>query len=88
MQLNSEVVTPPPRASVTVVLLRDEPEKGLEVFYCVATRHRPSWEDGIRTMSYPSDIRHSNSQRAMPGPTRLRFVAGRFEPVGGFKEFL
>jgi len=28
------------------------------------------------------------AMRAMPGPTRLRFVAGRFEPVGGFQEFL
>jgi hypothetical protein len=28
------------------------------------------------------------AQRAMPGPTRLRFVAGRFEPTTGFEEFL
>jgi 8-oxo-dGTP pyrophosphatase MutT (NUDIX family) len=43
---------------------------------------------GIRTMCYPGDARHAVSQRAMPGPTRLRFVAGRFEPLGGFEEFL
>jgi 8-oxo-dGTP pyrophosphatase MutT (NUDIX family) len=43
---------------------------------------------GLRTMCYPGDARHSITQRAMPGPTRLRFVAGRFEPLGGFEEFL
>ncbi len=45
-------------------------------------------EEGLRTLCYPGDPRHSVSQRAMRGPTRLRFVAGRFEPVGGFEEFL
>ena len=45
-------------------------------------------EAGVRTLCYPGDPRHSVSQRAMPGPTRLRFVSGRFEPVGGFEEFL
>ena len=43
---------------------------------------------GVRTMCYPGDELHSVPQRAMPGPTRLRFVAGRFEPLGGFEEFL
>ena len=43
---------------------------------------------GVRTLCYPGDPRHSVSQRAMRGPTRLRFVAGRFEPVTGFEEFL
>jgi 8-oxo-dGTP pyrophosphatase MutT (NUDIX family) len=43
---------------------------------------------GLRTMCYPGDPRHSVPQRAMPGPLRLRFVAGRFEPLGGFEEFL
>jgi 8-oxo-dGTP pyrophosphatase MutT (NUDIX family) len=44
--------------------------------------------DGVRTLCYPGDARHSVKQPAMPGPTRLRFMAGRFEPVGGFEEFL
>jgi len=48
----------------------------------------PFDEAGVRTLCYPGDARHSVAQRAMPGPTRLRFVAGRFEPVGGFQEFL
>lgn len=43
---------------------------------------------GIRNLCYPGDPRHSVPQRAMPGPTRLRFVAGRFEPIQGFEEFL
>ena len=45
-------------------------------------------EDGVRNLCYPGDPRHSVQQRAMPGPTRLRFVAGRFEPLQGFEEFL
>ena len=45
-------------------------------------------EEGVRTLCYPGDPRHSVAQRAMPGPTRLRFVAGRFEPAKGFEEFL
>jgi 8-oxo-dGTP pyrophosphatase MutT (NUDIX family) len=48
----------------------------------------PFDEAGVRTLCYPGDSRHSVRQRAMPGPTRLRFVAGRFEPMGGFQEFL
>ena len=40
MQLNSEVITTPPRASATVVLLRDDPEKGLQVF--LLRRHMAS----------------------------------------------
>ena len=48
----------------------------------------PFDDAGVRTLCYPGDPRHSVPQRAMPGPTRLRFVAGRFEPVGGFQEFL
>ena len=45
-------------------------------------------EEGLRHMCYPGDPRHSVAQRAMRGPTRLRFVAGRFEPLRGFEEFL
>jgi 8-oxo-dGTP pyrophosphatase MutT (NUDIX family) len=48
----------------------------------------PFDDEGVRTLCYPGDPRHSVSQRAMRGPTRLRFVAGRFEPPGGFEEFL
>ncbi len=45
-------------------------------------------DQGVRTLCYPGDPRHSVALRAMPGPTRLRFVAGRFEPPTGFEEFV
>ncbi|MBP8149505.1 MAG: NUDIX domain-containing protein [Limnohabitans sp.] len=38
---------------------------------------------GIRTICYPGDPRHSIRQRAMPGPTRLMFINKRFEPESG-----
>ncbi len=44
----------------------------------------PFDQDGGRVICYPGDERHSIQQRAMPGPTRLRYVNKRFEPVDGF----
>lgn len=44
-------------------------------------------EDGVRHHCYPGDPAHPVGQRAMPGPTRLRVVNGRFEPVEGFDAF-
>jgi len=41
----------------------------------------------VRTLCYPGDPRHSLCERAMLGPTRLRFVNRRFEPVDGFQGF-
>lgn len=43
---------------------------------------------GVRTLCYPGDARHSVTQRAMPGPTRLRYLAGRFEPLDGLQALL
>jgi 8-oxo-dGTP pyrophosphatase MutT (NUDIX family) len=48
----------------------------------------PFDDAGVRTMCYPGDPGHPVSKRALVGPTRLRFVAGRFEPVNGFEGFL
>lgn len=48
----------------------------------------PFDEAGVRTLCYPGDARHSVRQRAMRGPTRLRFVGGRFEPEGGLDALL
>ncbi|MCL4182926.1 MAG: NUDIX hydrolase [Burkholderiaceae bacterium] len=45
-------------------------------------------EDGVRTLVYPGDPRHSVPVRAMPGPTRLVVHEGFFEPPGGFDAFL
>ena len=39
---------------------------------------------GGRVICYPGDARHSVSQPAMPGPTRLYYRNKRFEPDGGF----
>ena len=44
----------------------------------------PFDDDGMRVICYPGDERHTVSERALPGPTRLRHVQGRFEPFGGF----
>ncbi len=48
----------------------------------------PFDENGVRTICYPGDPRHSQTTRVIPGPTRLHFVAGRFEPVNGALEAL
>jgi len=42
-------------------------------------------EQGTRVLCYPGDPRHSVRERALPGPTRLRYVSKRFEPEGGFE---
>jgi hypothetical protein len=47
----------------------------------------PYDDENGRTICYPGDPRHSNPQRVMPGPTRLRYVKGRFEPLEGYSAF-
>jgi hypothetical protein len=34
-------------------------------------------------LCYPGDERHSVRERALPGPTRLRYGDRRYEPVDG-----
>ena len=41
--------------------------------------------EGGRLVCYPGDPDHPVRERAMPGPTRLLFREGRFEPEGGFE---
>ena len=48
----------------------------------------PFEHEGLRAVAYPGDALHSNPQRAMPGPTRLLFRDGRFEPFGAFSDLL
>lgn len=43
--------------------------------------------DGVRVVAYPGDPAHPITARAMPGPTRLAYRAGRFEPFGGYEAF-
>ena len=40
-----------------------------------------------RAICYPGDPCHSQPHAVMPGPSRLRFVKGRFEPAGGLADF-
>ena len=42
-------------------------------------------QDGLRTICYPGDPLHSVPERALPGPTRLRYQARRFAPEGRFE---
>ncbi|MCA3238450.1 MAG: NUDIX hydrolase [Curvibacter sp.] len=41
--------------------------------------------DGVRVLCYPGDPRHSVRERALPGPTRLRYQDRRFLPEDGFE---
>ena len=41
-------------------------------------------EHGTRVLCYPGDPRHSVRERALPGPTRLRYQGKRFVPEDGF----
>ncbi|MEK9721356.1 MAG: NUDIX hydrolase, partial [Quisquiliibacterium sp.] len=47
----------------------------------------PFESDGVRVIAYPGDDRHPVRERAMPGPSRLSYRQGRFEPEGGFDAF-
>ena len=41
--------------------------------------------DGTRVICYPGDEHHPVKEKAMPGPTRLRYRNKLFEPVDGFE---
>lgn len=41
--------------------------------------------DGTRVTCYPGDVQHPVRERAMPGPTRLRYRNKLFEPIEGFE---
>ena len=45
----------------------------------------PFEHEGVRVVCYPGDTQHSVQTRALPGPTRLRYVNKRFEPTEGFE---
>ncbi|MGI4812367.1 MAG: NUDIX hydrolase [Janthinobacterium lividum] len=44
--------------------------------------------DADRIVAFPGDERHSISAAVIPGPTRLAFRGGRFEPVDGLDALL
>ena len=84
-------LAPPQIMSLVQLMRHDSVESVLH-----ETRQRPPAtiqpepfdDNGVRTICYPGDPLHSQPQRAMHGPTRLRFVDRRFEPIGGFEAFL
>lgn len=41
-------------------------------------------DNGVRVICYPGDARHPVHERALPGPTRLRYHERRFIPEEGF----
>lgn len=45
----------------------------------------PHDANGERVLCYPGDARHSVTQRALPGPSRLIYRNRRFEPADGFE---
>jgi len=49
---------------------------------------QPFDHEGVRHIAYPGDDKHTRSDRAMIGPTRLQFTHGRFEPAGGLAALL
>lgn len=81
----------PPQIMSMVQLLKHESVDSV----LAETRQRPPAtiqpepfdDNGVRNICYPGDPLHSQGQRVMHGPTRLRFVDRRFEPVGGFEAF-
>jgi 8-oxo-dGTP pyrophosphatase MutT (NUDIX family) len=48
----------------------------------------PFDQDGVRTICYPGDPRHSIAEPAFPGPSRLMFKDKRFEPELGLAALL
>ena len=45
----------------------------------------PFEHEGARVVCYPGDERHPVKERALPGPTRLRYRNQQFQPVDGFE---
>lgn len=51
-------------------------------------RPQPRDVEGVRVLCYPGDPWHSESEQALPGPTRLSWRNGRFEPEGGLARLM
>lgn len=49
---------------------------------------QPLQVEGTRVICYPGDPLHPERRQAVPGPTRLAWRNGRFEPDGGFDALL
>ena len=44
-------------------------------------------DDGARVLTYPGDPDHPVSEKRLPGPTRLIWSGGHFEPENGYDSF-
>lgn len=44
--------------------------------------------EGTRSLFYPGDPQHHDPIKLMPGPTRIFWHNGHFEPEGGFEQWL
>lgn len=88
----NELSFAPPQIMTLVSLLRFDAVA--DVLRFAASRKPPCVlpepfdENGVRTICYPGDPRHSVRERALDGPSRLRFVNGKFEPEGGLQTLL
>ena len=51
-------------------------------------RPQPHDLEGVRTLCYPGDPLHSEATQQLPGPTRLCWRNGHFEPDGGLAMLL
>lgn len=86
-----EIVLAPPQIQSLAHLAR---HRRVDDVFAEARRRRPPVirpepfdVEGIRVIAYPGDERHPVRERALPGPTRLAYREGRFEPEGGFEAF-
>lgn len=86
-----EIVLAPPQIQSLAHLARHQ--RVAQVFDEARRKRPPVIEpepfdvDGMRVIAYPGDERHPVRSRALPGPTRLSYRDGRFEPDGGFEGF-
>jgi 8-oxo-dGTP pyrophosphatase MutT (NUDIX family) len=87
-----ELVLAPPQIMTLVSLV---PHRSAHSVLELAKRQAPALvepqpfeEAGVRHIAYPGDPKHSRSERAFIGPTRLQFKNGRFEPAGGLDVLL
>jgi 8-oxo-dGTP pyrophosphatase MutT (NUDIX family) len=56
--------------------------------YCIQPQVLKSSGNHKRILLYPGDREHSDSNKLMPGPTRLLWQDGYFEPEEGFEQYL
>jgi 8-oxo-dGTP pyrophosphatase MutT (NUDIX family) len=88
---NHEIEMAPPQIMSLVNLsFFDRVDEALEHYRSRAPaciRPQPFDVDGVRHICYPGHPRHPESQKAMRGPSLLKFSNQRFEPQEGYEAF-